>query len=789
MNKTKFISKLLFLLFGVTMYGQIDPGDIGVVVTNEAIINSEKLEYSPAFYEDGVVFISTNFENVRYKVKDSRIDKNIMSIYWAQRDSLGGLLAPVPFAGELLTRVHEGPLTFDRTGEQMFFTRNNNVKGKRKISSDGISKLKIYSAIKFKDDWTAVEDLSFNMDESNTCHPAISVEGDKLYFASDREGGQGGMDIWVVRRKGDSWGEPVNLGPKVNSPGNDAFPFIHADGTLYFASDGHAGLGGYDLFYALAEGTSFAAPINLKAPFNTEADDFAMIVDRDKRNGYFSSNRKAGLGDDDIYNFYLTGNKSIVGDPNSKADMQKSKVWFILKDKFSGEVIPEANVSALNLGLATDNVVTDNAGLIGNYIPMGDFYNKILVELELDSTDVFGQTDFEGRIPIVLIGNENVINFQKPGYQNKQVVLSSFTEGEEIYVELEKINNPIPFTGEVLGVLGKPMAGATILMEDEDGHSDQLTAGPDGKFQYMLSRNKIYKVSIIQDGKKVSTHQIGSIDSEANAGRPMGMTFDLAENETLGLKEGLVIELPNIYYNFNDASIRPDARKDLDLVVDVLRKYPNMAIELGSHTDSRGGTRYNKKLSQKRAENAVAYLVNQGLDAARIAPIGYGETVIRNKCTDGKKCAESDHQYNRRTEIKVTKFDRPATEVKFVQVTSRIGEDVNPQSVSTPSSTSSNSNTISIAPKPNAVGGRSVLKGGEYFRVIAGTFEVEENASERLTEVRNMGFEAAEIIPLKNGSLKAVSVGSFENNAEARNLVKALKEQHQLRSYIKRMKD
>ena len=786
MNKTKFISNLLFLLFGVTVFGQIDPGDIGVVVTNEAIINSEKLEYSPAFYEDGIVFISTNFENVRYKVKDRRIDKNIMSIYWAQRDSLGALLAPVPFAGELLTRVHEGPLTFDRTGEQMFFTRNNNVKGKRKISSEGISKLKIYSAIKFQDDWTAVEDLPFNLDESNSCHPAISVEGDKLYFASDREGGQGGMDIWVVRRKGDSWGEPVNLGPTVNGPGNDAFPFIHADGTLYFASDGHAGLGGYDLFYALAEGTSFSAPVNLKAPFNTEADDFAMIVDRDKRNGYFSSNRKNGLGDDDIYNFYLTGNKSLVGDPTAKLNMQKTKVWFIIKDKFTGQLIPEATVSALNLGLAADNVVTDNSGLIGNYIPMGDFYNKILVELELDSTDVIGQSDFEGRIPLVLIGNENVINFQKPGYQNKQVVLSGFTEGEEIYVELEKVNNPIPFTGEVLSVLGKPVVGATILMEDEDGNSDQITAGADGKFQYMLGRNKIYKVSILQDGKEVSTHRIGSIDSEANAGRPMAMTFALAENEALGLKEGLVIELPNIYYNFNDASIRPDARRDLDLVVDVLRKYPTMTIELGSHTDSRGGTRYNKKLSQKRAESAVAYLVSQGLDASRIAPFGYGETVIRNQCTDGKKCAEADHQYNRRTEVKVTRFDRPATEVKFVQVTSTPSQNVNLQSVN---AASFDNNPISVDPKPNAVGGRSVLKSGEYFRVIAGTFEVQENAAERLAEVRSMGFEAAEIIPLKNGSLKAVSVGSFENNSEARNLVKALKEQHQLRSYIKRMKD
>ncbi|MEL6923290.1 MAG: hypothetical protein AAFO94_04515, partial [Bacteroidota bacterium] len=573
MNILKHIIKLPFLLMGLTAVAQIDPSGIGVIVTNEATINSDKLEYSPAFYEDGVVFISTNFQNKRYKVKDKRIDKNIMSIYWAQRDSAGVLTAPVPFAGELLTKVHEGPLTFDRTGESMFFTRNNNEKGKRKISSNGISKLKIYSAIKFRDSWTAIEDLPFNDPESNTCHPAISVEGDKIYFASDREGGQGGMDLYVVRRKGDSWGEPVNLGPSVNTAGNEAFPFIHADGTLYFASDGHPGQGGFDLFYALEEGSGFAAPVNLKAPFNTTTDDFGLIIDRDKRNGYFSSSRQGGLGEDDIYSFNLTGNTSLVGDPTAK-ELSKTKVWFILKDKFSGELIPDARVTAMNLSLASDNVVTENAAKIGNYIPIDDAYNQILLQLEIDSSDVFGQTDMEGRIPLVLIGEENVINITKKGYQNKQLVLSQYADGEEVYVELETINDPIPFTGEVLDVLGQPMAGAVVIIEDEDKTTkDQIKVGPDGKFSYMLGRNKLYNVMIVQDGKEVRTHKIGSIDSDANAGMPMSMTFDLAKDEVLGLQEGLVVELPNIYYNFNDASIRPDARKDLDRVVELMNNY------------------------------------------------------------------------------------------------------------------------------------------------------------------------------------------------------------------------
>ena len=206
-----------------------------IFVNNEVSINSDQLEFSPAFLEDGILFISTNPVNKRFKVKDTRIDENIMSIFRSTRDEEGKLQAPVPFAIELLSTVHEGPLTFDRTAENMYFTRNN-LKGKKQIKGkDGIVKLQIYSAQRMDNVWKNVEKLSFNDRNSNAAHPSISVENNELYFASDRPGGQGGMDLYVSIKSGDTWGEPINLGPKVNTEGEEVFPFIHADGTLYLS--------------------------------------------------------------------------------------------------------------------------------------------------------------------------------------------------------------------------------------------------------------------------------------------------------------------------------------------------------------------------------------------------------------------------------------------------------------------------------------------------------------------------------------------------------------------------
>ena len=305
MKLNTILIPIICLLTITQLWAQPSSADKKVFLTNEATINSDGLEFSPSFLEDGIVFISTKTASKRYKITDKRLGKNIMSIFRAKREENGLLKQPEPLARELLSTVHEGPVTFDRTAENIYFTRNNIKNGKPKKAKDGIVKLKIYAAEYVGKEWKNIEELPFNDDQSSAMHPSVSVEGDALYFASDRPGGLGGLDIYVAYNRGGVWSDPENLGPTINTEGDEVFPYIHADGTLYFASSGHAGYGGLDIFTSVNDGGTWSKVQNLSTPFNSEQDDFGFILDRDKKNGYLSSNRNGGLGGDDIYSFYI----------------------------------------------------------------------------------------------------------------------------------------------------------------------------------------------------------------------------------------------------------------------------------------------------------------------------------------------------------------------------------------------------------------------------------------------------------------------------------------------------
>ncbi|HHH49811.1 MAG TPA: hypothetical protein ENK52_02400, partial [Saprospiraceae bacterium] len=512
---------------------------------------------------------------------------------------------------------------------------------------------------------------------------------------------------------------------------------------------------------------------------NSEADDFGFIIDRDKKNGYFSSNRKGGFGEDDIYNFHLTGNIDLVGGKDKKEVIRSTKVWMKVVDRFSGDAIADANVTAMSLdALAASKIITDNSGEIGSLLPV-DENNNLILQLSVDESEQAGLTDLEGRIPLVLKGDQNVINVLKKGYQTKQLALNSYTEGDEILVEIEKLTDCIPLKGEAFSSTGIPLSGALVVIKGEDGMENQkITVDNKGKFEYCLGRNKLYTLSLFVNEQNIETRMISTINTAANKVIPLSLIMDgsAGMNTEIALKEGTIIELPNIYYNFNDASIRPDARKDLDFVVSLMKQYPSMEIDLGSHTDARGGTRYNQKLSQKRADQAVAYITSKGISKDRLTATGYGESQIRNHCTDGKKCSEKEHQYNRRTEVKVTKFDSLA--VQFVSSTTA------PQSVHS----GTKLNAISVAAHDYAQGGQRV-SADESFLVIVGTFQVLENAKSRLSQVQELGFSGAEIVDLGTNDYRAVSVGVFNSDTDAKALVKTLKEEYHLRSYIKRMKN
>ncbi len=248
------------------------------------------------------------------------------------------------------TRYHESNAVFTKDGQTMYFTRVNSLDGKKVVTDKkDVINLKLYRATLKDGEWTDIYELPFNSDQYSVGHPALSPDEKTLYFTSDMPGTYGLGDIYKVEIKEDGYGEPVNLGKTINTAGKEMFPYVTADNTLYFASDGHPGLGLMDIFESkMGANGEFSKPINLDKPFNSERDDFCFYTDETGKKGFFSSNRANGKGDDDIYSFvvqdpapkvvcmqYLTG---VVRDKNTNLPLAQATVKLIDR---SGKVVKQ----------------------------------------------------------------------------------------------------------------------------------------------------------------------------------------------------------------------------------------------------------------------------------------------------------------------------------------------------------------------------------------------------------------------------------------------------------------
>ena len=306
-----------FVKAGVVSNLSKDKGEWKLSYTN---LNTQASEYSPIYYNGGLLFCSNRDKPALLKyvfgwdqtpytdlyvleyLEDVQENKFIPSDQTLQKpaDNIEQPVAKVKLLeGKVNSRYHEGPSVLLPEGSLMF-TRNNFFKGKTKNSQQGINKLKIYTAS--GTNWKTIKSFPYNSDEYSVGHPAISTDGNTLYFASDMPGSYGGTDLYYSKRSGPTrpWGKPINMGRKINTEGNELFPYFDKSGKLYFSSTGHPGLGGLDIFELSFKNTKPLSPINLGVPFNSSADDFGLIRSDDEKSGFISSNRN---GNDDIYHF------------------------------------------------------------------------------------------------------------------------------------------------------------------------------------------------------------------------------------------------------------------------------------------------------------------------------------------------------------------------------------------------------------------------------------------------------------------------------------------------------
>jgi outer membrane protein OmpA-like peptidoglycan-associated protein len=444
--------------------------------------------------------------------------------------------------------ANDGSPAFTKDGKTVVFARGNT--GKSKDPSPDVD---LYISTRNGTTWSEPERLAISDSLAWDGSPAYSVDERTLYFSSNRRGGKGGLDLYRVPIDNSGrFGRPINLGAAINTPGDEIFPFVSGNGKLYFSSNGHPSIGGLDLFVASRNENEIVVE-HLGVPMNSIGDDFAISLS-DSTQGYLSSNRPGGKGDDDIYYFKSSGaeDRWWSSDPAPMVDTtaQAKIVNYNLQVKVidaEGKALEGVKVSIRKNGQSLEAEKSNSKGLL-EMIPLEE-------------------------------NDELAFKLEKEDYLTAR---SSFSmEGKEIPKSLLK----------------KEVTDTTYVV------------------QIQMDRPEI--------GKEISK----------------------------------LFEVNSIYYDLDKADIRPDAAEELDKIVQFLSDNPQMNLELGAHTDARASGAYNLKLSQRRAESAVKYIIQRGISNDRIQPRGYGETQLINECADGVDCPEDMHQQNRRTEFKIIKIN------------------------------------------------------------------------------------------------------------------------------------
>lgn len=643
-----------------------------MIIRNAETINTSNLEFSPTFYQNGIVYV-TSRRNAG--AVDKKIGETFFDLFYSDLDRKGYPMKPQEFSVNMNSTMHEGPVTFNRKGDLAFFTRNNEENGVQKADSKGVTRLKIYQANKGEFDWENVREMPFNNDEYSTCHPSLSPDGRRLYFTSDMPGGYGGFDLYFVEKRGESWSMPINLGPDINTPQNEVFPFIHESGVLFFSSNGHNSRGGLDIFMVNISTQTWGRVVNLGIPFNSPHDDLGFILHPDGEFGFFASSRSGGLGKDDIYYFELPEGMEGI---NTGIELATQ---FVVFDEATGSRIPGAAIRILER--SSDGLIKENEFYDIQLEPSAGNPDELVIKLkqknpyEMGNPILFSDANGEGIYRLKTEKNYFVF-VTKDGYQNSELTYS--TQGEAgsqvVRIPLKRMNCATLLGSVIAENANVPIPNATVRIYNNTTREEKsLRANSEGEFEYCLPMGYEFTIYAEKEGFTRGIDRISTLEQKpATQSLTINLLLSpLADNILREpIKTGTIIVLENIYYDFNKSAIRLGEARELDALVTLMTQFPSMEIELTAYTDSRGSEEYNLDLSVKRAESAKEYLVGKGVSPNRIKAVGMGESKLRNNCKDDVPCTEQEHQYNRRTEVRISKMDEDIN-IKYKKRTTEEG--------------------------------------------------------------------------------------------------------------------
>ncbi len=490
--------------------------------------NSPQTDFAPTFYKDQLLFTSSRSQPGKKEYAPT--GESYLDIFLASIFDGGEISSPRPYEKIENSQYHQGTPYYSDTLDVLFYVRTNEQAGELVFDENGKNTLALGSSDRSGNFRFLLKDLS-----TSFYYPFYDADSGKLYFAANFEDGYGGTDLYFVyTNNGLIMSSPVNLGPRINTPGNEIAPYIF-EGSLYFASDVFYGLGGMDTYKSeILEENVYSIPVNLGKGLNSEKDDFGFIIRNYGENsliGYFASNRPGGKGKDDLYGFIIKDKPGI-----KTFTLNGSVVNLSTKER-----IPNAEIRLLNKeGEVIKEGITDDKGSFRIEVP---WQETITVEATKDRHSVFSDT----------------------------------------------------YTGEALeGVQNAPFNMGIVSIDD-----------------------------LVEE----------------------------TEDQT-------VLKLNKFYFEKGKSTVTPEIAAELDKVVDAVSRFPQMQLRIESHTDSRGGSATNFRISQSRADAIKDYLESNGVSTSNILySIGYGEDKLLNDCTDGVFCLDTFHKKNERQLIVVLNYD------------------------------------------------------------------------------------------------------------------------------------
>jgi hypothetical protein len=605
MSKYCYIFLCVLLIPSAGSYSQTDTYIVGPVTFSSGLNN----EFSPVFYKGGIVFCSDKSDNslVSFENDQSRLFK----IFYVTKRGTSGWNHPRILSREITTKFNDGPVTFNEAGNIIYYSRNNSIENPMKNITDTSNKLGIYSAELSKGIWKSIKPFKFNDPLYSFYTPALTSDGKRIYFSSDKPGGFGGMDLYYCDMLNNEWDKPVNLGPLINTPKNESYPYAGRDGKLYFASDGHKGFGWKDLYYTQEINNEWMAPVHLDSAINSPADDFGLCIDSANGNGYFSTNRRKT---DDIFSF------SLLPVEFSECDsIKENKYCFTFYDEQQQLIDTIPVIYKWDFG---DGIIRLGKEVSHCFPGPGSYPVRLTIIDGLTGDTVAQQAGFTAELENIEQGN---INSYDIGIVDKSI---SF-EGLISDLKGLRITDYFWDSGDGFKPGGSLLArtfnrsGTYLIKLGLIGEKDSLGVIPK---VCVIKKIRIYDSysKLKSEGKGADI--IEKSDSVSKKMQVMQVRIyfmdDLSAEERSNI-EGSLKKSWKQSISFDKYGINPGSFQYLDNILEVLKANPDIILEIALHSVNEGIKESRMKVPEVLAQELSFYFKYKGAETDRINSKGY----------------------------------------------------------------------------------------------------------------------------------------------------------------------